>query len=108
MNPFDLPVVNITPPDDPLSSKPDESARAGYHIREIKRGTFGELSKVREELEEAEDFEEQGNKLGVLIELSDALGAMQGYLEKNAPGFTIYDLLSMTAATRRAFDNGYR
>lgn len=42
-----------------------------FHKREITKGVLGELSKVREELEEAEDALEQGQELMLLIELSD-------------------------------------
>ena len=94
---------------DPFDTPSDTPSKGpGYHVRKIARGEFGELSKVLEEVEEAMDFDEQDNRLGVLIELSDVLGAIQGYLKKNVPGFTVYDLLSMANATRRAFENGHR
>lgn len=54
----------------------------GFHLKEIKKGTYGEISKIREELEELEDAEEQGIKLMVLFELSDIIGAVAGVAKK--------------------------
>jgi hypothetical protein len=48
------------------------------------------LSKIREELEEAEDAEAQGIDLMVLLELADILGALKGVA--NRYGFTIDQL----------------
>ena len=81
---------------------------AGYHVAEIKRGEYGELSKVLEEAEELKDAMEQGQKLMCLIELSDMLGAIEGYLEKHYAGITMTDLFNMSNATRRAFESGHR
>lgn len=81
----------------------------GYHLRDIKKGVLGELSKVAEELEEAMDAEEQGNRVMVLNELSDMIGAIHAYLLKKY-GDTIFvsDLVRMSEATRRAFQSGRR
>lgn len=54
----------------------------GFHKREIQKGTYGELSKIQEELEEAFDAEEQGQDLMLLIELSDMIGAIEGVAKK--------------------------
>lgn len=62
----------------------------GFHNRPITRGTYGELSKIREELEEAEDAEEQGIDIMVLLELADILGAVEGVSKKY--GFTLDQL----------------
>lgn len=53
----------------------------GFHNRTIPKGVYGQLSKVREELEEAEDSEEQNQPLMLQIELSDMLGAIRGVCE---------------------------
>ena len=79
-----------------------------YHLREIKKGKFGEVSKIREELDELEDALEQNNKIMALCELSDILGAIGGYLEKHHPDITMQDLSIMSHATRRAFKEGTR
>lgn len=55
----------------------------GYHIREIKRHTYGTFGKVREEFEEAQDANGQGNPLMVLQELSDLYGALLGFCQAN-------------------------
>lgn len=80
----------------------------GYHLNPIKRGVLGELSKLREELDELQDAAEQGVKVMMLVELSDLLGAMDAYLEHNFPGISIDDLRDMSFVTKRAFTNGHR
>lgn len=82
---------------------------AGYHFNDIPRGEYGKLSKVIEEALELEDAMQQGQKLMCLIELSDILGAIEGYLEKHYDGkITITDLFDMSHATKKAFESGYR
>lgn len=81
---------------------------AGYHLRDIPKGIFGELSKIEEELEEIKDSIEQNSKLMELIELSDLYGAIQGYLEKHHPGVTMEELRIMSDITQRAFRSGAR
>jgi len=80
----------------------------GYHLREIKRGEFGEISKIEEELDELKESLEQGNKIMAMCELSDVYGAIRGYLEKHFPDLTMEDLKTMSDATRRAFEDGSR
>ena len=84
--------------------------KAGYHMEEIPRGVYGELSKVIEEAAELKDAMEQGNKLMVLIELSDIIGAIDGYLDKYYTGrsMTIDNLITMAFTTKRVFESGYR
>lgn len=79
----------------------------GYHLKEITKGVYGELSKVREELEEAEDGLQQNNKILVLVELSDLYGALEEYVHKHH-GITMEDLKIMSDATKRAFGSGRR
>jgi hypothetical protein len=81
---------------------------AGYHLRDIPRGTFGEASKVLEEAAEFGDAIEQGAKVMALVELSDLMGATQAYLDNHFPGTTIDDLCMMAAITGRAFASGAR
>lgn len=80
----------------------------GYHLRDIPRGQFGELSKIEEEIVEIKDSIEQGCKIMELVELSDLYGAIEGYLAKHHPNVTMEDLKSMAAITGRAFRNGGR
>ncbi len=78
----------------------------GYHINEIERGEFGEFSKIREEFLECEDALQQGNKVMLLVELSDLIGAIEGYCSKY--NLKLDDLLKMKEATKRAFKDGTR
>lgn len=79
---------------------------AGYHLRKISKGVLGELSKIKEELEEAEDAQAQGVKIMLLVELSDMIGAIKAVAEKN--GSSLEDLLAMQKVTERAFKSGER
>lgn len=65
---------------------------AGYHIREIENGVFGQFSKIKEEFDEFLDALDQNCTLMALLELSDLLGALEGYCLKKNISFT--DLIS--------------
>lgn len=84
------------------------SITPGYHLADIPRGTFGESDKIVEEIAEFQDAVDQGCKVMALVELSDAVGAIQGYLDKHHAGTTIDDLCMMAAITKRAFTSGQR
>lgn len=86
------------------TSKPNP----GYHLREIEHARFGTAAKIREEAEEFADAVQQGVDIMALVELSDLIGAIEGYLEQRHPDFTIYDLIKMKDVTRRAFLSGQR
>jgi hypothetical protein len=81
---------------------------AGYHIREIARGEIGDVSKIREEVEELEDAIEQGIRVMQLCELSDIIQAVRLNLRKHHPGYTLDDLIQMADVTERAFADGTR
>jgi hypothetical protein len=95
---------------------PDEAAEAeaclfpepGYHVKEIPKGTLGEVSKIQEEVLELQDAVDQGIKVMQLVELSDLVGAVKLFLEKHHQGVTIWDLNLMSNVTQRAFRNGRR
>ncbi len=80
----------------------------GYHLADIEKGELGEISKIREELEELTDAVQQGVRVMELVELSDLIGAIEAYVEKHHPGYTLNDLRAMQAVTARAFNNGRR
>lgn len=82
--------------------------KPGYHLAKIAKGELGELSKVKEEIEEALDAQDQKAEVMVLVELSDAIGAIEAYLARHHPTISIEDLLRMAAITKRAFDHGRR
>jgi phosphoribosyl-ATP pyrophosphohydrolase len=78
----------------------------GYHKRFIKKGVIGEISKIREELEELEDASEQEVKIMIACELSDLFGAIEAFAETQ--GLTMADLEKMSNLTRSAFREGHR
>lgn len=80
----------------------------GYHLTEIPRGQFGEASKIAEETAEFIDAVEQGVSVMALVELSDLIGAVRGYLGKHHPNTTLDDLVRMADVTSRAFEDGTR
>lgn len=53
-----------------------------WHVRQIQKGIYGELSKIQEELDEAVDAEEQEQILMLFYELSDIIGAVGGVAKK--------------------------
>jgi hypothetical protein len=77
-----------------------------YHKRQITKGTLGETSKIREELEELEDSLEQNNKIMALVELSDLYGALKAVAINL--GVTMKDVRIMHKATESAFKDGTR
>lgn len=81
----------------------------GYHKDEIEKGVYGEASKIREECDEFLDAVKQGNVIMSLVELSDLLGAIEGYIYREFDGrITMEDLGKMKEATREAFWDGTR
>ena len=65
-----------------------------WHNKKIKKGVYGDFSKIEEEIEEAKDALDQKNHLMFLIELSDIIGAIEGVAEKN--NLTLEDLISFS------------
>ena len=90
------------------SQKSSTDTPSGYHLSPIPKGTYGDLDKVYEEVAELKDAEAQGNRLMVLMELSDMMGAVRGFLEQHHPEMSLTDLIIMADATRRAFVTGAR
>lgn len=80
----------------------------GYHKKQITPGNFGDLSKIYEELEELQDAEDQKASILMLVEMSDLIGAIEGYLEKHFPGMLLSDLIQMSNLTKSAFKDGSR
>lgn len=89
------------PPGTPLD-------KPGYHLVAISRGELGELSKIREELDELADAMAQGSRVMALVELSDMMGAVQAFMARHLPGTSMQDLLTFSEITKRAFENGRR
>lgn len=80
----------------------------GYHLVAIARGELGEISKIREELDELADAMAQGSRVMALVELSDLMGAVQAFMERHLPGTSMQDLQTFSDITKRAFKNGRR
>lgn len=78
----------------------------GYHIRKISKGTLGSRSKITEEYEEFLDAYDHNNTVMELLELSDLLGAIEAYIQSY--NITLYQLITMMNATKRAFQDGTR
>jgi hypothetical protein len=78
----------------------------GYHLKEIKKGTLGEFSKIKEEFEELMDANEQKNSVLEICELSDLLGAIEAYAKKW--NLSLGDLNKMKESTKKAFEDGSR
>jgi len=79
---------------------------AGYHLREIRKGELGRLSKIQEELDELKDAEFQFSKIMIHVELADLYGAVEAYAKTY--GLTMEDLKLFSDITKRAFENGAR
>lgn len=78
----------------------------GYHKRKIIKGVLGEFSKIKEEFMELEDAHEQGCSMLILCELSDLMGAIESYIEKN--NLSLQDLIQFSNMTKSAFKEGKR
>lgn len=85
-----------------------EEPLTGYHLAKIEKGVLGELSKVREELDELFDAEKQGAIIMQLCEAADLVGALRAWLGKHHPGISLPDLVHMADLTERAFRSGRR
>ncbi len=80
----------------------------GYHFDNIVKGEYGKSSKLLEEVLELIDSEKQNSKIMCLLELSDLIGAIDGYLKSNYKEITLQDLIIMSNATQRSFYSGER
>lgn len=82
--------------------------KPGYHLKKIKKGKIGEVSKIQEEVDELKDALDQKNKIMALVELSDLYGSIDLFLKKHFPDLSMNDLKIMSETTQRAFVNGHR
>jgi phosphoribosyl-ATP pyrophosphohydrolase len=79
----------------------------GYHKTEITKGILGEFSKINEEFEELTDANNQDNKVLIICELCDLIGAIEAYSTQNF-NLSLDDLIKMKDATKSAFQDGKR
>lgn len=78
-----------------------------YHLDSIDAGVYGDVSKITEEYQEFMDAVRQGSKIMELVELSDLIGAIEGYLEAEYD-MHLSELLVFSKITKRAFESGER
>lgn len=71
-----------------------------WHNRPIKKGVYGEFSKIEEEVDEAREALEQNNHLMYLIELSDVIGAIEKIAENH--GLTLDDLIRFSKKVKES------
>lgn len=88
--------------------EPDGELERGYHLADIPKGELGEVSKISEEFLEFQDAITQGAVVMQLCELSDMIGAIEGWLAKHHPSITLSDVIKMSEVTKRAFRSGRR
>ena len=82
------------------------SSKQSYHLKKIKKGELGKISKVQEEVHEYKDAMKQGCKIMAVLELSDIYGALEAVAL--AHGLKMKDLKKMAKLTKRAFESGAR
>ena len=81
----------------------------GYHLTDIPKGVYGQFSKIEEEFLELKDAHEQGVTVMELVELSNLLSAIRGYLKEAYGGSVqLSDLNRFAEVTERAFEAGER
>lgn len=80
---------------------------SAYHVSEIPKGQYGEASKIFEEVAEFKDALAQGSPVLALVELSDLLGAIEGYAIAKY-NIRLDDLIKLMECTKRSFISGER
>lgn len=83
----------------------DNENMFGYHTVLINKGELGEISKIQEEVDELSDAHKQGVKILMLCEVADLIGAIEHYLNRHFPNFTIKDAHDMSKLTRKYKEN---
>ena len=78
----------------------------GYHKKPIPKGEYGDISKVKEEVEEYIDATEQGVIIMQLTELADIYGALEAVARNH--NLLMEDLRRMNELTKEAFEEGRR
>lgn len=81
---------------------------SGYHKSGFVKYNTGTLLKIKEEINECIDAEKQNDKLLLICELADVIGAVKMYIDNNDIGVTINDLDKFSQKTINAFKKGKR
>ena len=79
----------------------NEVMEFGYHTKQIEKGELGDFSKIREEFEELEDAVNQEDKIMILCECSDLIGAIKHFVSQY--NISLNDLISFNNKTENAF-----
>lgn len=79
----------------------------GYHTKEIKKEKYGTIFKIEEEWNELKDAHLQDDKILELCELSDIVGAIEGYVTEKY-NMSLEDLIKFSNKTKEAFRSGKR
>lgn len=79
----------------------------GYHKNKIPKGSYGNFSKIEEEFLELKDANEQEDKILELVELSDLIGAIEGYIGYKYD-LELADLIKFSNKTKESFNEGKR
>jgi phosphoribosyl-ATP pyrophosphohydrolase len=79
-----------------------------YHKNIIQKGEYGHFSKIIEEFQELIDANKQKDKILEIIELSDLIGSIEGYIEKKYNNLTLEDLIKFSYKTKESFKTGKR
>jgi len=79
----------------------------GYHKTEIEKGVYGHFSKIKEEFQELQDAIDQKDKILTLVELSDLIGAIEGFVEFELK-LSLNDLVKFKELTKQSFISGHR
>jgi hypothetical protein len=79
----------------------------GYHKTEIEKGVYGHFSKIKEEFQELQDAIDQKDKILTLVELSDLIGAIEGFVEFELK-LSLNDLVKFKELTKQSFISGNR
>lgn len=78
-----------------------------YHKAYIEKGDVGEFSKILEEFNELKDAFNQNDKVLMICELTDLIGAIQLFAEQKF-NLSIEDLIKFSDKTIEAFKEGKR
>lgn len=79
----------------------------GYHKNNIEKGDLGTFSKITEEYQELEDAVEQANKILMMCECADLIGAIEAFAVEKL-GVTLEELIEFKNLTKSAFEDGSR
>ncbi len=69
---------------------------------------YGHFSKIEEEFHELKDAMNQQDRVLALVELSDLIGAIDGFLKNEFKTIDFNDIIKFSKLTQNAFETGDR